>query len=109
MTDQQITTLARDYAEEYYKDSLQFFPRPLPDSMEVLVQREQEKASELLCWLSQRYCLVEKSKIQDEWQRANTHVKEAIKRKNSLSESCGKGKRIILKSLFHEIAKEVVG
>ena len=60
MTDHEITALAREYAEEIRKDILPFFPRPLPESMEVLVKADQEKAERLIRFLLRRYCLVEK-------------------------------------------------
>lgn len=102
MKDDRITALSREYAKECIDPY--GFSR---GTYEEMVEEKAENVAYVLNWLSTRFCLVEKSKIQDEWQRANTHVKEAIKCKNSLSESCGKGKRIILKSLFPEIAKEV--
>lgn len=62
MIDTEITDLAREYAEEIRADILPFFPRPLPNSMEVLVKADQEKAEHLIRFLLRRYCLVDKSK-----------------------------------------------
>lgn len=58
-------------------------------------------------WLLQRYCLVEKEAVRKEYRKATAHVAEAIKSKNPLSESCGKGKRLAIQSLFPETVKEV--
>ena len=62
MNDDQITALAREYAEEMRKDILPFFPRPLPESMEVLVKADQEKVERVIRFLLRRFCLVEKRK-----------------------------------------------
>lgn len=61
MTDEDIRKLARECTEDFRKDVLQFFPTPLPDSMEVLVQEEQKSIVKVLQWLSERFCIVEKS------------------------------------------------
>ena len=52
--------LAREYAEDIRKDILPFFPRPLPDIIEVLIKADQEKAERVIRFLLRRYCLVEK-------------------------------------------------
>lgn len=61
MKEEEITALAREYAEEIRKDILPFFPQPLPNSMEVLVQKDQKEAEQLIRFLLSRYRLVEKS------------------------------------------------
>ena len=60
MNDKAITVLAREYAEDIRKDILPFFPRPIPDSMEVLIKADQEKAERVIRFLLRRYCLIEK-------------------------------------------------
>ena len=60
MNDKAITALAREYAEDIRKDILPFFPRPLPDSMEVLIKADQEKAEQVIRFLLRQYCLIEK-------------------------------------------------
>lgn len=105
MTPEEITALAREYGEHEAKTY----------SMDSDTKRELYKkvctnvAESVLGFLSHRYCLVEKEAVRKEYQDATTHVKEAIKSKNPFSESCGKGKRIAIQSLFPEIAKEVEG
>lgn len=46
MTDTEITALAREYAEEIYRGSAEFI----------------DEVEQVICWLSQRFCLVEKGK-----------------------------------------------
>ena len=78
MTDHEITALAREYAEEIRKDILPFFPRPLPESMEVLVKADQEKAERLIRFLLRRYCLVEKEKAQQVKNCINTKAVDVV-------------------------------
>lgn len=92
----QIAVLAREYAEE--RASM------MQGSLTTKTQAEL-----VIRFLLRRYALVEKEVVRKEWQDATTHVKEAIKSKNTFSESCGKGKRIAIQSLFPSIAKEVEG
>lgn len=105
MNNDQITAIAREYAEECSKG---FAPADMPNCLkneatDILVCNTED----MLKWLSHRYCLVEKEAVRKEYQDATTHVKEAIKSKNPFLESCGKGKRIAIQSIFPEIAKEV--
>ena len=63
MTDEEIKKLARECTEDFRKDVLQFFPTPLPNSMEVLIQEEQKSIVKVLQWLSDKFCIVEKEKV----------------------------------------------
>lgn len=65
MTNDQITAVAREFAEETRNGILGLFPQPLPDSMEVLIKNDQEYYGRFLRWLTGRYCLVEKDKLQE--------------------------------------------
>lgn len=103
MNEDQITALAREFAEEIY-------PHEEGEDlgqMSFLRNNAIKHISSTLKMLLRRYCLVEKEAVRKEYQDATTHVKEAIKSKNPFSESCGKGKRIAIQSLFPEIEKEV--
>lgn len=93
MNEDQITTLAREYAEE--RASI------MQGSLTTKIQAEL-----VIRFLLSRYYLVEKEAVRKEYREATAHVEDAIKSKNPFSESCGKGKRLVLKSLFPEIAKE---
>lgn len=107
MTDQEITAIAREYAEEK-ANSISFTAYADPEfKKELYTKRYANEAKEAIEFLLRRYCLVEKEAVREEYCKATAHVAEAIKSKNPLSESCGKGKRLAIQSLFPEIAKEV--
>lgn len=59
MTDQQITALAREYAEEIYPN--------LSDKIISLRTQEIKNAERLIRFLLRRYALVEKSTIKEAW------------------------------------------
>lgn len=71
MNDDQITALAREFAEETRNGILGLFPQPLPDSMEVLIKNDQEYYGRFLRWITNRYCLVEKENIKKYFQSRN--------------------------------------
>lgn len=101
ITNDQITAIAREYAEEIRKDVLPFFPRPLPDSMDVLVKTDQEKVERVIRFLLRRFCLVEKSVIKETWKEitnvylAHQHI------------TYDGARYLFDEVLFPEIAKEV--
>lgn len=64
MTTDQINTLAREYAIEVTKD----MAKNLDESSCLLnetINQTTEYCSEFLQWLSERFCIVEKSKLED--------------------------------------------
>lgn len=114
----QIIALAREFAEETRNGILGLFPQPLPDSMEVLIKNDQGYYGRFLRWLTGRYCLVEKSKVEQMYKEAaegkcelekmrpqNTYAKNSIAMRIGVNFGCVH----TLKSLFPEIAKEVEG
>ena len=108
MKPEEITSLAREYAEEIRADILPFFPRPLPESMEVLVRADQEKADRFLRFLLRRFCLVEKEAVRKEYQDSYKNYKTAGNAR-PLSQQHFRGRCFALESLFPEIVKEVEG
>ena len=108
LTDRQITAIAREYAEAIRKDSLSFFPRPLPDSMEVLVQKDQKEAEKLIHFLLQRYCLVEKNRLIEEYKSATANFNNASDPVIPTMDYY-LGIMKFIESLFPEIAKGVEG
>lgn len=92
MTDTEITALAREYAEE--RASI------MQGSLTTKIQAEL-----VIRFLLRRFCLVEKSKVEEEYRVA----KECLDKVPALSiiGSVINGQIITLKSLFPEIAKEV--
>lgn len=92
----QITALAREYAEEI---------RPYNDKNAPLSILDIRAAKRLIHFLLRRYCLVEKGKVEGEYRVA----KELLDKVPALSiiGSVINGQIIALDSLFPEIAKEV--
>lgn len=101
MDKEQITALAREYAEEHVEQY--GFSR---STYEELIEEKTEQVGNILRWMLRNFCIVEKDAVRKEYREATSHVTEAIKNKSPLSESCGKGKRLAIKSLFPEIGKE---
>lgn len=68
MTDDQLTVLAREYAEEIIKGSpSEELPNCLKNSMLAL---NTEYIAEIFQWLTRRFRLVEKSKVAEEYRKA---------------------------------------
>ena len=107
MDDHEITALAREYAEEIRKDILPFFPRPLPDSMEVLVKKDQEEAERLICFLLRRFCLVEKKQVIEVYKSAKYDSKMMHRERLYTMFAVASARKALLESLFPEIAREV--
>lgn len=103
MTQDQITALAREYAEEKGKEMER--KQSLPNSLirEVMEMDAKEQTS-FLQWLLRRYALVEKDKLKEEYKK----VCESVNR-HSTTTGClfFVGQKQTLESLFPEIAKEV--
>lgn len=91
MNKDKITSLAREYAEEIYNGDTDFIP----------------EAEQILEWLTHRFCLVEKSKVEEEYRVA----KECLDKVPALSiiGSVINGQIIVLESLFPDLRKEVEG
>lgn len=90
MTDPQIEALAREYVKEVYSGDTDFI----------------DEAEQVLTWLSQRYCIVEKSKVIAEYKRVIEAVEAMRKWNLTLSEE-KLAKADLLISLFPSIAKEM--
>lgn len=98
MDDDQITSLAREYAE--YKQRADAFK----------VSNKEFDASDceaVIHFLLRRYCLVEKSKVKDAYMSARKDVRDGYKSKIGGMIAMGGAKGALLESLFPEIAKEV--
>lgn len=97
LTDEQITAIAREYAEEMCAHMEDDF-----------IKDEAIKDNELtfqmaVNHLSQRYCLVEKSRVED----VHKSILVQLDPKSFGYSPYNQGRMDILKSLFPEIAKEV--
>lgn len=98
ITNDQITSLAREYAEEILNDeSYLVLPTNLLNNLH---QKTAEYAEHLIRFLLRRYCLVEKEKLKAIRFR-NVYNAEDVRSK--FTEEC------LIDALFPEIAKEVEG
>lgn len=106
MKEEELSALAREYAEEVYKKShkeMEVLPNCLSnEAIEMFAKDMNHK----LQWLSQRFFLVEKSKVTEEYK----HTCESVN-KHSTTTGClfFVGQKQTLESLFPKIAKEVEG
>ncbi len=105
MTDQEITALAREYAEETIGNILQFSPRPLPNSVEVLIRREQKQTENVIRFLLYRYALVERSKLEEEYYEAKFTCGNVDPCSETFATSLAH--KSMLERLSPEISKEV--
>ncbi len=64
MKESEITSLAREYAEEYTRKK---YPNAPGHVRERIIEGRLEHMEGMLPWLLRRYCLVEKSKIKEVW------------------------------------------
>ena len=94
----QITALAREYAEECI-DPCGFSD----DTFKELVDEKAEMAAYILHWLCKRYCLVEKNRVTELYKSEllNKRVDAYYGVKNDVDAA----RLDLLKSLFPEIAK----
>ena len=95
MTNEQIQALAREYAEEIYPN--------LSDKIISRRTQEVKDAERLIRFLLRRFCLVEKSKVEETWKEitdvylAHRHI------------TYDGARYLFNEVLFPEIAKEVEG
>ena len=105
MSEQEIIALAREYAEEIRNGILGLFPQPLPDSMEVLIKNDQEYYGRFLRWLTRRYCLVEKSKVEEEYHEAKFTCGNVDPCSETFATSLAQ--KSVLERIFPDLGKEV--
>lgn len=101
MTPEQITALAREYAEEMIKGTpSEELPNCLKKSMMTM---NTEYVAGVFCWLLQRYCLVKKEVVREQFEYAKGLLDDHDYNKQCIGVGC----RGILQRLFPEIEKEV--
>lgn len=97
----QITALAREYAEEKYPY--------LSDKIISLRTQEIKNAERLIHFLLRRYCLVEKSKVEEEYYEAKFACGNVDPCSDTDTWIMYHTEKSLLERLFPEIAKEVEG
>lgn len=105
MDNDQITALAREYAEEIIKGKpSEELPNCLKNSMLTM---NTEYVAEIFRWLMRRYCLVEKSKVEEEYKEAKFTCGNVDPCSDTFAASLAQ--KSVLERLFPEIGKEVEG
>lgn len=105
MTPEEITALAREYAEEVYRNAhkeMEVLPNCLSNEAINMFAEDMEIK---LKWLLRRYCLVEKGKVN------NIHkgVLVQLDPKSFGYSPYNQGRMDVMKSLFPEIRKDAEG
>lgn len=102
LTDRQITDIAREFAEELI-DPCGFSK----GTYEELVDEKAEDVAYIFRWLSKRFCLVEKGKVEEEYRKCM--LIQMDDNPNLSAEYIGNAaaKMGLIELLFPEIAKEV--
>lgn len=90
MNDPQIDILARVYVKDVYGGDTDFI----------------DEAEQVLTWLSQRYCIVEKDKVKEEFE-TSTHNYEVSGGLRPYRQQYFLGRCAAVKALFPSIAKEM--
>lgn len=104
ITDEQITALAREYAEECTNPS--GFSKA---TYEEMVEERAENVTCVLRWLLRRYCLVEKSKVIIKYKNMKRLEEDATAFGFEAHSCNAKVVKNAIESLFPEIEKEVEG
>ncbi len=105
ITDDQITALAREYAE--YATKADAGDPNLSDADINGIKRDvAEYAEGIIRWLSQRYCLAEKAMAKQFFQSRQNILANQDKYDRYIVDEASAEKRLML-CLFPEIAKEV--
>lgn len=100
MTDTEITTLAREYAEEIAQEvAVKFNPQDWACSHCEI------EAQAVIKFLLRRYCLVEKDRVKEVVKSADN----LILARDATKQNIGVGMRGAIRSLFPKIGKEVEG
>lgn len=102
MDDDQITALAREYAEEITKGNLS----EGEEVPEYIIKTISKEAVTTLTWLLRRYCLVEKEEAKQFFQSRQNILANQDKYDRYIVDEASAEKRLML-CLFPEIAKEV--
>lgn len=107
MNDDRITALAREYGE-YVANSLDYDMCSNPELRHRLVVKGNSESAQLVLeWLLRRFCLVEKSKVEETYYEATMDCGN-IDPCSDLWE-VRHAEKCLLESLFLGIAKEVEG
>lgn len=102
MTQEEITALAREYAEEYIKRKYPDVPSHI---RERIVEGRLEHMEDFIPWLLRRYCLVEKGAVRKEYREAK--IRQTYLERFSAQWGAVTSKMAVLERIFPDLGKEV--
>lgn len=105
MTPNQINALAREYAEEYTRKE---YPNVPGHVRERIIEGRLEHMEDFIPWLLRHYCLVEKSKLETEWERCRRLLNNAMTNPEKYPTTIARmgGRLALLETLFPEFFKD---
>ncbi len=107
MADKQTACIARLYGEHRANGSdYSMYPDPHPH-WDSTATGFAKRAAPVIEWLTERYFIVEKSKLIEEYKSAKRDIKTAHREKAHSMLAVAYAIKALLESLFPEIAKEV--
>ena len=104
----QITALAREYAEEATKADASD-PNLSATDLNGIKHDVAEYAEEVISFLLRRFCLVEKARVEEKLKAVNNQIKSGEELGLNRLTAVGHTNKALLSVLFPEIAKEVEG
>lgn len=104
MDNDQITALAREYAEEYTKKK---YPNVPGHVRERIIEGRMEHMEDFIPWLLRRFCLVEKSNVMEIYEKKKRMEDMAGELHKPLMGLWFKAGLKLLEDFFPEIVKEV--
>lgn len=103
MNQEEINALAREYAEWVTIPKSGDFPNCLLNEANRLIADDMER---ILQWLLRRFCLVERSRIKEEYQKALTQIQDGKELGIHVLVFHGTSKSELLESIFPELKKK---
>lgn len=107
MTTEEITALAREYGEYVADNPIAAPYLDTDEKKDINIRANANRAKDVIKWMANKFCLVEKDKAIAEYRQAKAFCDAATPLADIEPWSYYTGRRIVLKSLFPEIAKEV--
>lgn len=107
LTDQQITDIAREYGKEKANEYSYAIYRDPDTKRQIKACSIANQAAPIIRWLSKRFCLVEKSKLIEEYRKCMLIQMDDSPNLSAEYVGNAAAKMELIELLFPEIAKEV--
>lgn len=103
ITDEEITRLAREYAEEYVNSDK--FLGMWPDIKPTMITMTMGGAMDFMRFLLRSHCLVEKSRVKEEYKSAKSDCKMVYREKLYSMLAVAEMRKALLETLFGDTLK----